>query len=559
MVKRISERQPPKTSINYGQPTREVQKKQKDKMDREVDNLISEIEEGDISEEEVQKVIKKKKKKLVPKPNDYDKIIHQVREFADGESFSITSNILRITKAFVRANKFFDVQDKQIFIQRCVQSLDIVHDLDNVSLGALEAIEKLESEKANPIDIASPATGAHDLLREMQPNDPKERPPTITGAIQSNQIIKSAKVRWLEDESTTARDFYLSRIKQDWQPKRIYQIIADSLGRSFLSVKQKIERMRNLDPEMLEFKYSHWSKENIVGEIQILYIQNEDLNRKNLPVALRSQIANHSKPKCDSLDIECYFKSFDDAVAEALFEVGIKRDVDGKFVDDIFIDHSDALQYYRRFLKKTHKWSKEEMLGIISEAHKKGLPVTKHFFARYAELYKKTLGLNRSLEGFKYHVKKYFSSWGSMLNAANIIDEQFYDDKGNLKMSSEEAYVAKFLEKNNIRYRRCDLKDKIKIVDQDILDLGYKHFVPDFYLLSENNDIDGVVEVFGSIADMKFVEKNNLTTGELYREKREAKIYYLTILFGNKFIAIDANEEKNDLFQLDQKFENWMP
>jgi len=308
----------------------------------------------------------------------------------------------------------------------------------------------------------------------------------------------------------------------------------------------------------LEFKYAHWNKEDIVREIQILYIQNEDLNRKNLPTALRSQIANHSKPKCDSLEIECYFKSFDDAMAGAIFEVGIKRDVDGKFAEDIFVDYNDALQYYRRFLKKTHRWSEKEMLEIIKEAHKKGLPVTKHFFARYPDLYKKTLSLNRSLEGFKYHVKKYFSSWGSMLNKAKIIDEQFYDDEGNLKMSSEEAYVAKFLDKNNIKYRRCTLKDKIKIVDQDILDLGYKHFVPDFYLLSKNDDIDGVVEVFGSIADMKFVEKNNLTTGELYREKREAKIYYFTMLFGNKFIAIDANEEKNDLFKLDQKFESWM-
>jgi len=462
--------------------------------------------------EEFRAKVEKITKNPVDKPRDYDMLQEWIRSKVKQEERAAIQVAVNILNAQQRIGSYFELPSFSFFVQACIPN---------------------DADKNSIVTELSSATNNKELARQAS--------------------------RWTPQDTELARDFYLKRIQDKWLPKRIYQVIADSFGRSFLSVKQKIEKLREVDPELLQYKYKHWARESIIQELESLYLENEDMNRADLPTPLRSQITNHSYPKCKNSNFKCWFSSFDDTVAEAIYNVGAIRNEDGEFENKPFLNIADAKTYYERSFKKTHRWTKEQIAEIIQEAHKKHLPVTRHFFAKYPMIYRQTLGLNRSLEGFKSHVNKFFNTWGEMLQELDIAGKGFYNDWGNLTMSSEEAYVAGFMDQHNIRYRRCDNKDKIPVADIAIAELGYSNFVPDFFLLDEEDEIVGVIEVFGSIADMPFSkDEDTPTTGELYREKRSQKILYFTEMFGEKFIAIDANAVINDLPRLDKKLELWI-
>ena len=342
-----------------------------------------------------------------------------------------------------------------------------------------------------------------------------------------NLSIEAA--HWNEVELQKVKEYYLQeREKGRKDDNNIYNEIAEKLNRTPSSIKQKVEFLKNTNDKFKPHKFKHWTRESIIKALEDVYKTNkENFHRTALPEDLRSQIKHH---------IGDWFDSFDGAMAEAIYNT--------ETTNGHTMTLDEARNAYRNQHKLAHRWNKEEIIGLFKAAHEAGLPITINFFAKQPEVYKPLLGVNRSLEGLKDSVKNHFVSWGAAVIEAGLVDNKYYDEEGRPLGSTEEIRLAKFFDLNNIKYRRCTATDKIAVTDPEILEQGYKNFVGDFYVLNNEDKEVALVEVFGSIINSgkKNLERNK-TVGELYREKREAKLkYYSTLKM--PFIYIDNDEDK---------------
>lgn len=349
---------------------------------------------------------------------------------------------------------------------------------------------------------------------------------------------------WTEPELKKVRDYYLAeREKGRKDDNNIYNEIAKKLkDRTPRAIKQKVEQFKNTDESFKKHKFKHWTYEDVMNALKDIYRSNPDnFHRTGLPEDLRSQIKLH---------IGDWFHSFDLAMGKAIREVEREKGIE--------ISMDEAIKKYLHQHKLAHRWTKEDVLSLFKTAHDLGLPITQNFFAKQPEVYKPALGINRSLEGLKDSVKRLFGCWGQAVIEAGLVDNKYYDEDGKALGSTEEVRLARFFDLNNIKYRKCTTK--IAVTDPEILDLGYKNFMGDFYILDSQDKEIAMVEVFGSIINSgKINPAYNKTIGELYREKREAKITYYSRALGMPFIYID-NDEHIELSddRLKEKFANFL-
>jgi len=251
--------------------------------------------------------------------------------------------------------------------------------------------------------------------------------------------LVNAASRWEDKDLEIIKNVYIKG-RNAKQPHRvIYEILAKMLNRSVLSIKQKVEKLYKLDPELGGYAFKHWNREDIIKAIQQMYLSGETLNRRLVPWSLRGQIENHSKPKCNTRGYECFFESWDDCMAEALYALEYKRNDDGTLSEEKFKSLEDTKKYYIRGLKKSHQWGRAEIVELLKEIDEHNLPATKAFITQYPDLYTKQLGLNRSLRGLAKVVEEVFGSWGEALIEAGIAGSEFYNEEGSYGLSTEEV------------------------------------------------------------------------------------------------------------------------
>jgi len=362
-------------------------------------------------------------------------------------------------------------------------------------------------------------------------------------------FTKFSAPRWTTEEKNRLKDLYIKYRERGYPHHIIYKAVAHLLNKSWVAVKQKLETMYDIDNDLKPMKYEHWDKGRIDQMLQELYRGGQDINRLGLPATLMYQITNHSKPKAETCGFPAYYDSFDYAVASNILAVGLEREGD-KLTDKPIKTLEEAIKYYRRQEKLAHAWTKNEIVALFREAHVAGLPLTCSFFKSHPNIYMPLLGVGRSLEGLKDSVKRNGYSWADLVVEAAPEYVDLYNDEGKLKSSTEELRIRRFLEINNIPFRVATIQDKIAVSDPVLLELGYKHFVPDFFILDQRGSIQGLVEVFGSIADSAASN-----TAEIYREKRQAKEnFYKTLPY--RFVAINNNSDGVDLTDeiLQEKF-----
>lgn len=370
-------------------------------------------------------------------------------------------------------------------------------------------------------------------------------------------FTKEAAPRWTLDEIELLKNTYISQREKNVPHNEIYEALADVMDRSYKSIKQKLEALYQTDPDLKAFKYDSWSREKIVDIIKEAYINGEPLNRMHLQKKLRFQIANHSEPKCVTRGFQCWFESFDHAIAEAILEVGFERE-GGQLTDTPITSMDEALWYYRKSEKRAHRWTESEIIHLFQLAHKAGLPLTHQFFAAHPDIYKPLLRVNRSLEGIDDSIELLGKTWGEMATKAVPEYQNWYDEAGNAKRSTGEIRVQRFLDLNNIPYRIPTGGDKIAVQDPKLKELGYKNFVPDFFILDKDGREVAVVEVFGSVADS---QASNGQVADEYTEKIQAKMETFQKM-PYDFIAIHDNSKygsdlsDNKLFE---KFQRYMP
>jgi uncharacterized HAD superfamily protein len=366
-------------------------------------------------------------------------------------------------------------------------------------------------------------------------------------------IIKESAPRWTTDEKNRLKELYLKYRARGVPHHIIYKASAYLLGKSFLAVKQKLENMYEVDEELGAMKYEHWDQEKIDQTIRDLYVNGRPISRMSLPANLMYQITNHSMPKAETCGFPAYYDSFDHAMASNILAVGFEREGD-KLTETAINTIEDALKYYRRKEKMAHAWGHDEIIALFQDAHVAGLPLTYSFFKKHPDIYKSLIGVGRSLEGLKDSIKRCGYSWSDIVIEAVPEYVDFYTEDGRLRPSTEELRVRRFLEINNIPFKAANEIEKIIVEDEELNKIGYQHFVPDFVILNDDDEISAYVEVFGSIADSKASN-----TSELYREKKKAKEQYYSTL-PQKFIAINCNADGIDLTDeiLRQKFSDYL-
>ena len=353
-------------------------------------------------------------------------------------------------------------------------------------------------------------------------------------------FTKEASPRWTTEEKNRLKKLYLKYRQRGIPHHIIYKACAVLLNKSFLSIKQKLESMYDIDEELKPMKFEHWDKEKIDKMIQDLYRSGHPINRLRLPANLMYQITNHSLPKAQTCGFPIFYPSFDEAMAYNIVTVGFERD-GGKLTDKVIKDIQEALKYYHRKEKMTHAWSKDEIISLLQDAHTAGLPLTYSFFKSHPDIYKPLIGVGRSLEGLRDSVKRNGCDWSELVIEAVPEYVDFYTDEGKLKSSTEEMRVRRFMEINKIPFRTTSNSDKIAVTDPALNEMGYKHFLPDFIITNADGVIQAIVEVFGSIADSAASN-----TSDIYREKRKAKEnFYSTLPY--KFISINNNTDGVDL------------
>ena len=366
-------------------------------------------------------------------------------------------------------------------------------------------------------------------------------------------FTKFSAPRWTTEQKNRLKDLYIKYRERDIPHHIIYKAAAELLDKSFLAIKQKLESMYDIDEDLGGHKYQHWDKDKIDNTIQDLYRGGQPINRLGLPAVLMYQITNHSLPKADTCDFPTFYDSFDNAIASNILSIGFERD--GDILTENKIDSlEDALQYYRRKEKLAHAWVKDEIVSLLRDAHIAGLPLTHSFFKSHPDIYKPLLGVGRSLEGLRDSVKRNGHTWSDLVIEAAPEYVDFYTDDGRLRSSTEEMRIRRFLELNSIPFRIAEKIDKIAVEDPELLEQGYKHFVPDFFIIDDNGDTQAIVEVFGSIAD-----SDAANTAEIYREKMAAKHrFYETLPY--QFISINNNKDGVDLTDeiLESKFSAFM-
>ena len=380
-------------------------------------------------------------------------------------------------------------------------------------------------------------------------------------------IIQYAAPRWTQRELEYLKNFYLNERRDGRKDSgAIYKQMQGGLWRDlnvtrpYRAIKQQIEKMKRTDPDFNEYKFQHWDREKIVSTLEEAYREGKPLNRIGVePAQLQYQITNHSRPKCTTRNFECWFHSFDRAVAEAILNVGYERTAGHELDQSRPIESlEEALWYYRRKEKNAHAWSADEIVNLFRTAHEKGLPLTINFFSKHADLYKDLLGVNRSLEGLRATVKRLMTTWGDLVMRAVPDYQNWYDEQGNALGTTGELRIKRWLELNDIRYRIPTKADKITVTDRTLVEQGYKNFIPDFYVLDQDGRELAIVEVFGSIAD------SGAADGELsdsYLEKIEAKTKTFEAMPVD-FIAIHDNSlYGSDLSdtRLEEKFRRYLP
>jgi len=334
-------------------------------------------------------------------------------------------------------------------------------------------------------------------------------------------ITRHAAPRWEKADVEFIKKIYIQQRESGVPHNLIYEYLADQLGRSYFAVKQKVERLYKSDPELEKLKYQSWEREKVIDMLADLYRRGEPLNRLGMhPQTLQYQITNHSKPKCDTRDFECWFETFEDAIAEAILQVGFARDEKGQLTDERIADIQHAKEYYHRREKLAHQWTKAEIINLFRIAHEAGLPLTYTFFARHQEIYQPLIGVNRSLEGLRNAVRRMGVTWGDLVVAAVPEYHNWYDEDGTPSRSMGETRVGRFLEQHNISFVVPDRHHKIPVIDQGLREKGYRNFVPDFIILDSSDRPAAIVEVFGAIADSGAQSGD---VSQAYQEKIEAK------------------------------------
>lgn len=353
-------------------------------------------------------------------------------------------------------------------------------------------------------------------------------------------FTKFAAPRWTTDEKNRLKELYLKYRARGVPHHIIYKATSQLLGKSFLAVKQKLENMYEIDEELGSMKYEHWDQGKIDQTIRDLYMGGQSISRMSLPANLMYQITNHSLPKAETCGFPAYYDSFDHAMASNILAVGFEREGD-KLTESAIETIEDALKYYRRREKMAHAWDRSEIVALFQDAHVAGLPLTYSFFKSHPDIYKPLIGVGRSLEGLRDSIKRCGHDWADLVIEAAPEYVDFYTEDGRLQPSTEELRIRRFLELNEIPFRVAGIADKMAIEDPDLLEQGYKNFVPDFFILDSEGNTQAIVEVFGSVADSAAAN-----TSELYREKKLAKEKF----YGSQpfsFIAINNNADGVDL------------
>lgn len=326
---------------------------------------------------------------------------------------------------------------------------------------------------------------------------------------------------WTDKELDVLKNVYREARDQGIPHNKIYQRLSDYIPHSARGIKQKLEALYRQDEDLAGYKFENWNREKIISELEKLYKSGEPVSRKELPPKLEYQITNHSLPKAITRGFEVFFDSFDHAVAEAILNSGYARNERGELDQTRpFEDLNDAWRYYRRNEKKNNPWTKEEIAHLFQKAHNAGLPLTKSFFTSHLEVYKTLLDVNKSLDGLRKSVNRLGLTWGDLVIEAVPDYESWYNEDGDPLNTMGELRVIRFLDLNDIPYRTTSRKDKIPVTEPEVINAGYKNFVPDIFILDEHGNDIGLVEIYGAIAD------SGAASGELsqkYREKIEAK------------------------------------
>jgi len=354
-------------------------------------------------------------------------------------------------------------------------------------------------------------------------------------------FTKQAAPRWTPQQTERLKCLYLKWRDRGYPHHVIYKAAAQLLGRSFLATKQKLESMYGCDEELAPMKFEHWDQNKIDQTIQDLYCGGQPISRLSLPSILMYQITNHALPKAETRGFPVFYDSFDHAMANNVLKIGFEREGCNLLQDRPITTFEQALQYYRRQEKQAHSWSRDEILALLRDAHVVGLPLTHSFFKSHSDIYKPLLGMNRTLEGLRDSIKRSGDNWSDLVIEAAPEYIDLYTDNGRLSQSTEEIRIRRFLELNSIPFKVATIEDKFEVNIPELQELGYRNFVPDFFILDEKGDTRAVVEVFGSIADSQAAN-----TAEIYREKRTAKEQFYQTL-PHTFIAINNNTDGIDL------------
>lgn len=407
-------------------------------------------------------------------------------------------------------------------------------------IGSLKSVEIPEAKVA--VEIVS-------RIQKLQNN-------LEAGVIKS--FHKYSAPRWTQEEIELLKNTYIEQRNNNISHNQIYQTLSEIMDRSYRSIKQKLEALYQVDEDLKQYKYDSWSREKIIDTLKQTYVDGEPLNRMYLHKKLRFQIANHSQPKCTTRGFTCWFESFDHAIAEAILEVGFERNGQGSITEIPITSLDEALWYYRRAEKKSHRWTEDEIVSLFRLAHRAGLPLTHQFFAAHPDIYKPLLGVNRSLEGIDDTIELLGKTWGDLVIKAVPGYQNWYDESGNAKRSTGEIRVQRFLDLNRIPYRIPTGGDKIPVTDSELQLLGYKNFIPDFFIVDDSGRDLAVVEVFGSVADS---QASNGQVADEYNEKIQAKINTFQQL-PYDFIAVHDNSRYgSDLADqaLHDKFSRYIP
>lgn len=343
---------------------------------------------------------------------------------------------------------------------------------------------------------------------------------------------------WTDKELQILKTVYKQARDKGIPHNQIYNELANYIPHSMRGIKQKLESLYKQDDELKNYKFEHWSRDKIIEEIKKIYESGAPISRRALPAKLEYQITNHSLPKAITRGFEVYFDSFDHAIAEALVQVGYERTEGQLDLNRPLKTIDDAWYYYRGNEKINNPWTKKEIIRLFEIAHAAGLPLTKSFFTSHADVYMSLLGINKSLDGLRKSIDRLGLTWGELVTEAVPDYKEWYNEDGKPQVSMGELRVRRFLDLHNIPYEPTTRQDKIPVIEEELIEAGYKNFIPDLFILDDSGNRIGLVEVYGAIAN------SSAASGELaqkYQEKIEAKnrVYEALPL---DYIAIHDNE-----------------